>query len=132
MKEKDNKPKTQSGTPAGTGTKTKGGANLEELIKAYASMGGVVTQDQGPTAQDAEAAVQSVYTQMLGRNAAGAERSKAINAYLNQVAGTDASGLQQAIISLIQQSPEYRKRQENDYLDAIYNEVAKNVQRTQR
>jgi hypothetical protein len=127
---KDDKPKTQSGTPAGTGKTTGIGTNLEDLIKAYSSMGGVVSE--GPTAQDAEAAVQSVYSQLLGRNAAGAERSRAISAYLNQSAGTDASGRQQAVISLIQQSPEFRKRQENNYLDAIYNEVAKNVQRTQR
>lgn len=127
---KDDKPKTQSGTPAGTGKTTTGGVNLEDLIKSYASMGGVVSE--GPTAQDAEAAVQNIYTQILGRNAAGAERSKAISLYLNQSAGTDAAGRQQAIISLVQESPEFRKRQENNYLDAIYNEVAKNVQRTQR
>lgn len=127
---KDDKPKTQSGTPAGTGKTTRTGTNLEDLIKAYSSTGGVVSE--GPTTQDAEAAVQNIYTQILGRNAAGAERSKAISLYLNQSAGTDAAGRQQAIISLVQESPEFRKRQENSYLDAIYNEVAKNVQRTQR
>ena len=127
---KDDKPKTQSGTPAGTGKTTRTGTNLEDLIKAYSSMGGVVSE--GPTAQDAEAAVQSVYSQLLGRNAAGAERSKAISAYINQAEGTDAAGRQQAVISLVEQLPEFRKRKENDYLDAIYNEVAKNVQRTQR
>jgi len=126
-----NKPKTESGTPAGTG-KTPTGTNLEELMKAYASMGGVVNQNQGPTAQDAEAAVQSIYSQMLGRNAAGAERSRAISKYLSQSTDTDAAGRQQAVISFVQELPEYRNRQENSYLDAIYNEISKNVQRTQR
>jgi hypothetical protein len=125
---KDNKPATQSGTPAGTG-KTTGGVNLEDLIKSYASMGGVVSE--GPTAQDAEAAIQNIYTQYLGRNAVGAERSKAINIFLSQPAGTDAMGRQQAVISVVQETPEFRKRQENDYLDAIYNKVLENVRRTQ-
>jgi len=124
------KPKTESGTPAGTGTGTKGGTDLEALMKAYASMGGVV--NEGPTTQDAEAAVQSIYSQMLGRNAAGAERSRAISKYLSQSTDTDAAGRQQAVISFVQELPEYRNRQENSYLDAIYNEISKNVQRTQR
>lgn len=125
---KDNKPATQSGTPAGTG-KTTGGVNLEDLIKSYASMGGVVSE--GPTAQDAEAAIQNIYTQYLGRNAVGAERSKAINVFLSQPAGTDTTGRQQAVISVVQETPEFRKRQENDYLDAIYNKVLENVRRAQ-
>lgn len=125
---KDNKPATQSGTPAGTG-KTTGGVNLEDLIKSYASMGGVVSK--GPTAQDAEAAIQNIYTQYLGRNAVGAERSKAINVFLSQPAGTDAGARQQAVISVVQETPEFRKRQENSYLDAIYNKVLENVRRAQ-
>ena len=93
-------------------------------------MGGTV--NAGPTTQDAEAAVQSIYSQMLGRNAAGAERSRAISKYLSQSTDTDAAGRQQAVISFVQELPEYRNRQENSYLDAIYNEISKNVQRTQR
>ena len=127
--EKD-KPKTESGTPAGTGTGTKGGIDLEALMKTFAGMGGTV--NAGPTTQDAEAAVQSIYSQMLGRNAAGAERSRAISKYLSQSTDTDAAGRQQAVISFVQELPEYRNRQENSYLDAIYNEISKNVQRTQR
>jgi hypothetical protein len=127
--EKD-KPKTESGTPAGTGTGTKGGVDLEALMKTFAGMGGTV--NAGPTTQDAEAAVQSIYSQMLGRNAAGAERSRAISKYLSQSTDTDAAGRQQAVISFVQELPEYRNRQENSYLDAIYNEISKNVQRTQR
>jgi hypothetical protein len=129
MTEKDNKPKTQSGTPAGTGTGTKGGVNLEDLIKSYASMGGVV--NEGPTTQDAEAAVQSIYNRIFGRNAVGAERTKAISIFLNQPAGVDVAGRQQAVISVVEETPEFRKRQENNYLDAIYNKVLQNVRGAQ-
>jgi len=129
MTEKDNKPKTQSGTPAGTGTGTKGGANLEELMQRFASMGGVV--NEGPTAQDAEAAVQSIYNRIFGRNAVGAERTKAISIFLNQPAGVDVAGRQQAVISVVEETPEFRKRQENNYLDAIYNKVLQNVRGAQ-
>jgi len=129
MAEKDNKPKTQSGTPAGTGTGTTGGVDLEKLIQSYASMGGVV--NEGPTAQDAEAAVQSIYNRIFGRNAVGAERTKAINIFLNQPAGVDVAGRQQAIISVVEETPEFRKRQENNYLDAIYNKVLQNVRGAQ-
>lgn len=127
MAEKD-KAKTASGTPAGTGTQ-KGGVDLEALMKAAASQTGNVSQ--GPTRQDATGYIQSIYTQMLGRSAAGAEFNKAFNMFMGQPAGTDATGRQQAVVEFIQSTPEYRKRQENKYLDAVYNAVAEDVRRAQ-
>lgn len=125
-KEKD-KAKTQSGTPAGTGTGTGGGIDLEKLMQAAAGMGGTVSE--GPTRQDAVGSVQSIYQQILGRSSAGAEFNKAINLFMSQPAGTDMTGRQQAVVDFIQATPEFRKRQENRYLDAIYNAVAEDVRK---
>lgn len=124
------KPKTESGTPAGTGG-TKGNIDLAKLMEQYATMGG--TAQKGPvfTTQDADAAVQSIYQQILGRNAVGAERTKAINIFLNQGQDVGSSARQQAVISMVQNTPEFRKRQENSYLDAIYNAVAEDVRKAQ-
>ncbi len=125
---KDEKPKTQSGTAAGTGKK-KGEIDLAALVAAAAGMGG--TNQEGPafTTQDAAAYVQSIYQQILGRNAVGAERTKAINIFLNQGEKTDATARAAAVEAMVQETPEFIKRQENSYLDAIYNEVLKDVGR---
>lgn len=128
--EKDNKPKTESGTPAGTGT-TGGGVDLNKLLEAAASMGGNVPKGPVFTTQDANAYVQSIYQQIFGRNAVGAERTKAINIFLNQAAETDVTGRQQAVIAMAQDTPEFRRRQENRYLDAIYSRVAQEVREAQ-
>jgi hypothetical protein len=121
-----NKPKTQSGTAAGTGAK-KGQIDLAALVAAAAGMGG--TNQEGPafTTQDAAAYVQSIYQQILGRNAVGAERTKAISIFLNQGEDTDATARAAAVEAMVQDSPEFIKRQENSYLDAIYNEVLREV-----
>jgi hypothetical protein len=121
-----NKPKTESGTAAGTGSK-KGGIDLAALVAAAAGMGG--TNQEGPafTTQDAAAYVQSIYQQILGRNAVGAERTKAISIFLNQGEDTDATARAAAVEAMVQDSPEFIKRQENSYLDAIYNEVLREV-----
>lgn len=124
------KSKTESGTPAGTGTK-KGGVDLAALMEKYATMGGNVQTGPVFTTQDADAYVQNIYQQILGRNAVGAERTKAINIFLNQGKDTDVSGRQAAVISMVQGSTEFRKRQENSYLDAIYNAVAEDVRKAQ-
>jgi hypothetical protein len=127
---KDEKPKTASGKPAGTGT-AKGGIDLAALMKQYAGMGGNVAKGPVYTRQDADAYVQSIYQQTLGRNAVGAERTKGISIFLNQSPDTDVSGRQAAILSAVQATPEFRKRQENRYLDAIYNAVAEDVRKAQ-
>lgn len=129
-KKDKNKPKTESGTPAGTGGK-KTGVDLNELMKAYASAGGNVSQGPNFTSQDATSYVQGIYNQLLGRNASGAERTKGVSIFLNQAAETDLAGRQAAVVSAVQESPEFKARQENRYLDAIYNAVAEEVRRAQ-
>lgn len=128
---KNEKPKTESGTAAGTGT-NKTGVNLAALVAAAASMGGT-KQAKGPvfTQQDAVAYAQSIYQQMLGRNAVGAERTKAVKTFLGQSAETGVSGRNAAIENLIKQTPEFRNRQENRYLDAIYNAIEQDVRKAQ-
>lgn len=128
---KDEKPKTQSGTAAGTG-KNKTGVDLAALVAAASSIAGT-KQAKGPvfTQQDAVTYAQSVYQQMLGRNAMGAERTKAIGAFLGQSAETGVDGRRAAVENLIRQTPEFRNRQENRYLDAIYNAIEQDVRRAQ-
>jgi hypothetical protein len=128
--EKDNKPGTKSGTAAGTGATT-GGINLADLIAASGSQGGDVASGPKFTTQDAATYVQGVYQQLLGRNAMGAEKSKAINVFLSQSADTDASARQQAIVDLVQGGEEFTISQENKYMDAIYNRVAEDVRKAQ-
>lgn len=132
MAKEDNKPGTKSGTPAGTGTPS-GNIDLAALVQAAqaAGLGGDVSSGPTYTKQDADAAVQSVYQQLLGRNAVGAERSKAISIFLNQGADTGATGRQQAIVDLVQNDREFTVRQENNYMDAIYNRIAQDVREAQ-
>lgn len=127
---KDEKPKTESGTPAGTNKPT-GGIDLNALMAQYSSMGGNVQKGPVFTTQDANTYVQSVYQQILGRNAVGAERTKAINIFLNQSQDTDVTGRQAAIVSSVQDTPEFRRQQENLYLDAIYAAIAEDVRKAQ-
>jgi hypothetical protein len=130
---KDTKPDTKSGTPAGTGSQS-GGIDLAALVKAAqaAGLGGDVAS-KGPTytRQDAEAVVQSVYQQLLGRNAVGAEKSKAISMFFSQGKDTGVSGRQEAIVDLVQGSREFTVRKENDYMDAIYKRIAEDVREAQ-
>lgn len=123
--------KTTASTSAATSNAGSTTPNLAKLIAdAQASNTGGTTA-QGPTMADAEGYVQNIYQQMLGRNAAGAQLSKAINVFMNQAKGTDATGRQQAVVDLIQADPEYKVKQENRYLDAIYKKVASDVGRAQ-
>ena len=124
----NDKPKTNSGTAAGTG-KAKS-ANFDEILKQLAASGGAATGGTVFTEQEASAYVQAVYQQLLGRNAVGVEYRKGVNAFLGQSQDTGVSGRQQAIESMVQSSPEFVKRTENTYLDAIYNEVAAHVRST--
>lgn len=131
--ENNNKPNTKSGTAAGTGSSS-GGIDLAALVKAAqaAGLGGDVAA-KGPTytKQDADAVVQSVYQQLLGRNAVGAEKAKAIKLFFSQGADTGVSGRQQAIVDLVQGDREFTVRQENKYMDAIYNRIAEDVREAQ-
>jgi hypothetical protein len=125
----NDKPKTNSGTAAGTGAPKS--ANFDAILAGLAASGGAATS-KGPvfTEQEASAYVQAVYQQLLGRNAVGVEYRKGVNAFLSQSQDTSVTGRQQAIEEMVQSSPEFVKRTENTYLDAIYNEVAADVRRT--
>lgn len=123
------KPKTNSGTAAGTGAPKS--ANFDQILANLAASGGVNTSTGTVfTEQEAAAAVQSTYQRLLGRNAVGAEYRKGISAFLGQGKDTSVTGRTQAIESMVQNSPEFVKRTENTYLDAIYNEVAADVRST--
>jgi len=129
MAEEKDKPKTNSGNAAGTGTPKS--ANFDAILAQLASSGGVNTSTGTVfTEQEAASAVQSTYQRLLGRNAVGAEYRKGINAFLAQSQDTSATGRAQAVESMIQSSPEFVKRTENTYLDAIYNAVAADVRST--
>ena len=125
----NDKPKTNSGTAAGTGTPKS--VDYNAILAQLATNGGAAGA-KGPvfTEQEASAYVQAVYQQLLGRNAVGVEYRTGVNAFLSQSQDTGVSGRQQAIESMVQSSPEFVKRTENTYLDAIYNEVAADVRRT--
>jgi hypothetical protein len=129
MADEKDKPKTNSGTSAGTGAAKS--ANFDAILAQLAASGGAA-QGGGTvfTEQEASAYVQAVYQQLLGRNAVGVEYRKGVNAFLSQSQDTGVSGRQQAIESMVQSSPEFVKRTENTYLDAIYNEVAADVRST--
>jgi hypothetical protein len=83
------------------------------------------------TKQDADAAVQGVYQQLLGHNATGNDYSKAIQIVMNQSQDTSSSGRQQALTNTLMKSPEYQVKQDNQYLDSIYNAVAADVRKAQ-
>jgi hypothetical protein len=126
-------PGTASGTAAGTGSNT-GGVDLAALVAAAqaAGLGGDATS-KGPvfTQQEAAAYVQSVYQQLLGRNAVGAEYTKGINIFLNQSKDTSVTGRQAALVQAVEGTSEFRKREENKYLDAIYSAVMEDVRKAQ-
>jgi hypothetical protein len=124
----NDKPKTNSGNAAGTGAPKS--ANFDEILSQLAASGGAAQGGTVFTEQEASAYVQAVYQQLLGRNAVGVEYRKGVNAFLGQSQDTGVSGRQQAIESMVQSSPEFIKRTENTYLDAIYNEVAADVRST--
>jgi hypothetical protein len=110
----------------------KSSVNLAQILSTLKANGGG-TSSTGPvfTKQEADFAVQSVYQQMLGRNATGNDYSKAVNVIMSQSEDTSTAARQQALSNAIMQSPEYRIKQDNKYLDGIYQAVAANVREAQ-
>lgn len=94
----------------------------DELLAMDAKQG--VGSGISYTSQDAKALVQSTYQQLLGRDATGGEYEKAFQKAMTQSGSTGAAGRQQAVVDFIKSTDEYDSRQENKYLDAIYNELA--------
>jgi len=106
---------------------------LADAIKtAQANNSGNVSTGAVVTRQDAEADVQALFTQMFGRSGVGVDYKKALNIYLSQSQDTGAPGRQQAVASFLQSTPEYESRQENRYLDAIYNAIQADVQKARK
>ena len=84
------------------------------------------------TEAEGNAYVQNVWQSLLGRNAVGNEYAQALNLFMNQDPNTGYQGRTQALVNMVQQTPEFATRQDNKYLDAIYNEIAKNVQKARQ
>lgn len=83
------------------------------------------------TSQDAHTIVQNTYQSLLGRDATGDEYSKALGAVMGQSTSTGATGRQQSVIDMIKNSQEYDAKQENKYLDAMYNAISSKVRAAQ-
>jgi len=115
-------------------TKTSGTFDLAAAFAAVKAAGGGTTSGTTGavfTKQEADYAVQTVYQQMLGRNATGNDYSKAINLIMGQSQDTSMYGRQQALTNSITASPEYKIKQDNKYLDVIYQSVAADVRKAQ-
>jgi hypothetical protein len=102
--------------------------NLEALSKSGGSFG---AKGAVYTNKDADADVQAVYQQVLGRNAGGNEYAKAVTIAMGLGPDSGAAARQQAILNFVQNTPEFAARQDNNYLDAIYNAIAADVSKTQ-
>jgi len=130
---------TSSGT---TTTKTTGttiqtakttNIDIKAMMDAIAKQGAGKISGTGTvnpyTAQDADATIQDMYQQLLGRNAMGAEYQRALQVYNAQSAQTGYQGRGQAIENIIQSTPEYQARSQNQWLETIYNDLANKMAR---
>jgi hypothetical protein len=129
-KEENKKTPAASAAPSLTGVDKKTYELFNAAVKASAgkvsgnSTGAVYTQ------AEADKDVQSVFQQALGRNAMGNEYAKGIGIAMSGGMDTSSTAKQQAILNWVQNQPEYLARQDNKYLDAIYNEIAASVANT--
>jgi hypothetical protein len=104
----------------------------DALKIAQANNSGNAASGPVVTRQDAEADVQSLFGQLFGRSGVGVDYKKALNIYLSQSQDTGAPGRQQAVVDYLQTTPEFEARQENRYLDAIYNAIQADVQKARQ
>jgi hypothetical protein len=126
----DKKAKPQVKPDATTAASPNKPFDFAAAMKAFqASNSGNAATGAVYTQQDADAAVQSTYQQLFGKNAQGVDYKNASAAYLNQSQDTGESGRQQAVINYVQSTPEYKAKQEDKYLDAIYAEIDANVRK---
>lgn len=112
----------------------KSSVDLAKILATLKANGGGTTSSSGGavfTKQEADAEAQTIYQQMLGRNATGNDYSKAINLLMSQSSDTSAAGRQQALANALMKSPEYKIKQDNKYLDVIYQSVANDVRNAQ-
>ena len=117
---------TQSGAPQGTGGG--GSVSFDNILAQLAKSGGVGNAQEGPTRADANAVVQDIYQQLLGRSAVGTELNQAIGMYMNNQGGTGGSG---NVKQFVMSTNEFQAKSENRYLDAIYNKLSQNARGAQ-
>jgi hypothetical protein len=117
---------TTSGVPQGTGTGNS--VSFDSILAQLAKSGGVGNAQEGPTRADASAIVQNVYQQLLGRSAVGTELNQAISQYMANQGGTGGQG---NVEQFVMGTNEYQAKSENKYLDAIYNQLARDVRGAQ-
>jgi hypothetical protein len=103
-------------------------ADFDKILAQLAASGGVGNAQEGPTRADANAVVQNVYQQLLGRSAVGTELNKAISMYMANQGGTGGQG---NVEQFVMGTNEFQAKSENKYLDAIYNKLAKNAREAQ-
>ena len=124
----------KAATPKPASTTSSGGFDFAAAFAAVKAAGGGTTSGTSGavfTKQEADYAVQTVYQQLLGRNATGNDYSKAISTIMNQSQDTSTYGRQQALTNAIMASPEYKIKQDNKYLDGIYQAVSADVGKAQ-
>jgi hypothetical protein len=127
--------KTTGNATGKTDKKNTGGTtfDLAAAMKAYQASGqGGAVAGAVFTPAEGDRAVQTVYQQLLGRNASGNDYAKAYSIAMSQSKDTSIYGRQQAVMNAVMQSPEFQTRQDNKYLDAIYNAIAADVRRTRQ
>lgn len=116
------KDKTTKSTSVGAASTPK--FDLNAAVAAASALVGQSSANRAVyTPQEADAAVQAVYQQLLGRNAQGAEYNKALNLALQQSQDTSSTGRMQAITNYVMSQPEYIARSQDKWLDAIYNNI---------
>jgi len=119
-------------TSSSTATPKAGSPDIAAIIEGLSKSGGSFgAKGAVYTNKDADADVQAVYQQVLGRNAGGNEYAKAVTIAMGLGPDSGAAARQQAIMNFVQNTPEYAARQDNNYLDAIYKAIAADVANTQ-
>jgi hypothetical protein len=119
--------------PKVTSSSTANNSSVVDL-KALIGMAPSVTGGTAAvyTKQEGDADVQNVFQQLLGRSAAGNDYAKALGIAMKQSSDTSSAGRQQAIANFVQNLPEYQAREDNKYLDAMYNAVAADVRKVRQ
>jgi hypothetical protein len=125
---------SSSGTTTGLGVAGGGNIDINKFIQDRLASGNQNIQGSAYTytPQEADAAIQDMYTQLLGRNASGAEYQRAYKVYMSQDQQTGYRGRAQAIQNIIQGTPEYAARSQDKWLDTIYQDLAQKIARTKQ
>ena len=124
---------TKPTTTTSSSSKSKASNSTVDL-KALLAMAPSVTGGTAAvyTKQEGDATVQNVFQQLLGRNAAGNDYAKALAIAMGQSQDTSTTGRSQAVANFVQNLPEYQAREDNKYLDAMYNAVAADVRKVRQ